>query len=140
MTTFPAETPETSPALFTVAIALLALDHVPPGVILESVVVAAGQTDKVPVIAATVGTGFIVNVPALVAIPVGVVTLIVPVVAAKGNVAVICEALFTTKAAAVPLNETAVAPVKLLPEITTDGVVPTHALLGLNPVIAGGKV
>lgn len=134
MTTFPGVIPVTTPELFTVAIALSALDHVPPAVTSESVVVAPGQTVNVPVIAATVGLGFMVKDAALVPVPAGVVTLIVPVVAPAGSVALICILLFTIKVAAVPLKVTAVAPLKLVPVIVIVGLVPLQALLGENPV------
>jgi hypothetical protein len=76
-----------------------------------------------------------VNVDELVALPFGVVTPIGPVVAPDGTAAVICESEFTVKAAGVPLNPTAVAPVKPLPVIVTD--VPTGPLEGEKPLIEG---
>ena len=54
---------------------------------------------------------------------VGVVTCTLPEVAPAGTVAVIPELETTVNAAAVPLKVTPVAPVKLVPRITTD--VPT---------------
>ena len=48
---------------------------------------------------------------ALVAVPPGVVTLIVPVVALAGTVAVICVSELKVKVADVPLNLTDVTPV-----------------------------
>lgn len=54
------------------------------------------------------------------ALPFGVVTESLPVLAPLGTVAVICVALFTVKEATVPLNETAVAPVKFVPAMATD--------------------
>jgi hypothetical protein len=72
----------------------------------------------------------------LVAVPPGVVTVIVPVVAPVGTVAVICVAELTVKVvAATPLNLTDVAPVRFVPVITTD--VPTAPLVGVNDVIVG---
>src|SRR5438552_18985254 len=62
----------------------------------------------------------------LLAVPPAVVTLIGPLVAADGTVAVIVVAEFTVKLALVPLNRTAVAPVKLVPLIVT--LVPTGPL------------
>src|SRR5206468_1776206 len=82
------------------------------------------------------GGGMTVNVPLLVAVPPDVVTLIVPVLAPPGTVAVIDVDEFTVKLALVPLKATAVAPVKLEPEIVT--VVPTGPLVGEKPVIVGG--
>lgn len=61
----------------------------------------------------------------LVAIPRGVVTEIGPLVVPAATVAVIWVLLFTVKAlAAVPLNATAVAPVRLTPVIVTGVPVP----------------
>ncbi|HKZ75432.1 MAG TPA: hypothetical protein VJ259_02085, partial [Actinomycetota bacterium] len=73
---------------------------------------------------------------ALVPVPPGVVTLIFPVVAPEGTVAVICVPVLTVNVvAAVLLNVTAVAPVKLVPVITTG--VPTGPLVGLKLVTVG---
>lgn len=72
----------------------------------------------------------------LVAVPPGVVTVILPVVAPVGTVAVICVGELTVKVvAATPLNFTDVAPVKFVPVITTD--VPTAPLVGVNELIVG---
>jgi hypothetical protein len=71
----------------------------------------------------------------LLALPDGVATLIGPLVAPAGTVAVICVSEFTVNVPAVPLNMTAVAPVNPLPLIVT--VVPTGPLEGLKPVIDG---
>src|SRR5206468_13044643 len=72
----------------------------------------------------------------LVAVPPGVVTPIGPVDALAGTVAVICASETTLMDdAAVPLNVTAVAPVKPLPLIETD--VPGGPLAGEKPLIAG---
>jgi hypothetical protein len=73
----------------------------------------------------------------LVAVPLGVITRIGPVVAPVGTATVILvPAPFTAKPGAFTLsNETAVAPVKLVPLILTD--VPTGPLVGLNDVIVG---
>src|SRR5690348_11826248 len=76
-----------------------------------------------------------VKLPALVPVPPGPVTAIGPVVAPLGTVAVICVAEFTVNVADVPLNFTAVAPVKFVPAIVTD--VPTVPLVGLNDVTVG---
>jgi hypothetical protein len=74
-----------------------------------------------------------------VAVPPGVVTVILPVVVLLATTAVICVALFTTKLeAALPLIATALAPVKLFPVITTE--VPTGPLPGLKLVITGAVV
>jgi hypothetical protein len=59
----PAATPVTTPVeALIVAVAVLAVDHTPPVVVLESVVVAPSHTDVVPVIAATTGKLLIVTV------------------------------------------------------------------------------
>jgi hypothetical protein len=55
----------------------------------------------------------------LVSVPCGVTTLTLPVVAPVGTVVVISELETTLKAAAVPLNVTLVAPVRLVPRILT---------------------
>ena len=85
--------------------------------------------------------GWIVKLVALVPVPPpGVVTLIRPVVAVAGTVAVICVEESTVYAALAPLNVTAVAPVKPLPVTTT--LVPTGPLVGLKlvTVTEGGIV
>src|SRR5438552_16276796 len=64
----------------------------------------------------------------LLAVPSAGVTLLWPLVAPDGTVAVIAVAEFTVKLALVPLNRTAVAPVKLVPLIVT--VAPTPPLVG----------
>jgi len=82
-----------------------------------------------------VGAGGVVTVKSLVlvAVPSGVVTLIGPVVAPHGAVAVICDDESTVKLDGVPLNLTAVAPEKRLPVMVT--TVPTGPLVGENEVI-----
>jgi hypothetical protein len=72
---------------------------------------------------------------ALVAVPAGVVTRILPVVAPAGTVAWICVAETTVKLEAARLNVTALAPVKLLPATAT--TVPAAPLVGVNEAIAG---
>ena len=77
-----------------------------------------------------------VKLPELVAVPPGVVTDILPVVAYSGTVAVIDVLLTTVKLdALVPLNVTTVAPVKLVPGIVTTA--PTAPLVTVPTV--GGK-
>src|SRR5205807_10070179 len=66
----------------------------------------------------------------------GVVTLIGPLEAPAGTVAWIAVAEVTVKFALVPLNCTAVAPVKFVPLIVT--LVPAGPLLGAKLVIVGG--
>ena len=79
-----------------------------------------------------------VKLLALVAVPPGVVTLIGPLVAPLGTVAVIWVLVFTVKLAPVPLKATAVAPVKLFPLMVTE--VPTDPLLGLKELMVGGGI
>ncbi len=74
----------------------------------------------------------------LVPVPVGPVTAILPVVAPVGTVAVIWVAESTTKLAGTPLKVTAVAPVKLVPVITT--LEPGSPLAGENAVTPGAVV
>ena len=89
--------------------------------------------------ALSVGAGVVtVKLALLVAVPLGVVTLMGPVAAPAGTVALICESLLTEKLAVVPLNLTAVAPVRSLPVIVT--LVPADPLVGANAVRAGAGV
>ena len=76
-----------------------------------------------------------VNCVALVAKPSGVTTLIRPVVAPGGTVAVIFTSESTLNVAGVPANFTLVAPVNPDPLIVTE--VPTGPLFGENDEIAG---
>ena len=87
---------------------------------------------KLLIVGAALGT---VKLPVDVATPLGVVTLILPVVAPLGTVAVTFVALFTVKEAAVPLNATAIAPVKFVPVMLTD--VPTCPLVGVKEEMIG---
>ena len=85
----------------------------------------------------TVGAGTTVKFDALVAVPPGVVMLIVPVVAPLGTVAVICVSLTTVNDAdPVPLKLTPLVPVKPVPVSVT--VAPTRPIVGVKPVSAGG--
>jgi hypothetical protein len=82
------------------------------------------------------GVGSTVKVVALVAVPVGVTTLIGPVVAPTGTVAVILVAELTVKAVAgVPLNCTLEAAVRNVPVSVT--LVPTGPLIGVKLVRVG---
>jgi hypothetical protein len=77
-----------------------------------------------------------VKVPALVAVPPGVVTLIFPVFAPLGTVAVIWAYESTLKLVALtPPKVTLVAPVKLSPLMVT--TVPSGSLVGAKLVICG---
>jgi hypothetical protein len=71
----------------------------------------------------------------LTAVPPPVVTLIVPVVAPAGTVVVIFVAVFVRIAAALPLNESAVAPERLTPVIVTPAPTPPDA--GVKPAMQG---
>jgi hypothetical protein len=71
----------------------------------------------------------------LVAVPDGVVSVIVPVVAPFGTTAVTFPLFTNVNVAAVPLNFTELTPVKFVPWIAT--VVPTLPLAGLKLVIVG---
>ena len=73
--------------------------------------------------------------PALVAVPSGVVTEILPVVAPAGTVALICVPETTVKVAAVALKRTLLAPVKFVPVTVT--LEPTGPIVGLKEVIVG---
>jgi hypothetical protein len=70
-----------------------------------------------------------------VALPFGVVTVTLPVVAPVGTVVVICVALATVKDAEVPLNASAVAPVRFVPVMVT--AAPTAPLAGVKLLIVG---
>src|SRR5207237_1104493 len=85
---------------------------------------------------AMVGALTTVNELALVAVPPGVVTLTGPVVAPAGTVARIAVSEVTVKVAPTPLNDTDVAPVKLVPLMVT--LVPTGPLPGEKLAIVGG--
>jgi hypothetical protein len=74
--------------------------------------------------------------PPLFAVPAGVVTWSLPVVAPAGTTVSILVEEITVKEALVALKTTAVAPVKLEPRMVT--AVPTGPLAGLNEVIFGG--
>jgi hypothetical protein len=78
-----------------------------------------------------------VKLPVEVALPPGVVTENLPVVAPAGTVAVIWVAVFVVIVAVVPFNFKDVTPVRLVPLITTG--VPTGPAVGLNPVMVGAS-
>jgi hypothetical protein len=83
-----------------------------------------------------VGAGVVtVKLVVLLTVPPDVVTLMGPVVAPLGTVAEIEVEEVTVKLALVPLNRTAVAPVKFVPLIVT--LVPTGPLVGEKLVIVG---
>jgi hypothetical protein len=74
---------------------------------------------------------------ALVAVPAGPVTLILPLVAAAGVVALIWVGESTVNVAVAAPNLTADTPVKLVPVILT--LVPTPPLVGVKDVIVGAE-
>ena len=76
-----------------------------------------------------------VKLDALVAVPAGVVTVILPVVAPEGTVPVTLPSFEKLKVADVPLNLTAFTPVKWLPLIVTE--VPALPLDGEKLLIVG---
>jgi len=82
--------------------------------------------------------GRTVKFVALVPVPAGVVTLILPVTAPTGTVALIWVAEVTAKLAPTPPNRTAVAPVKAVPVIVTE--VPVLPLVGENEEILGAAL
>ena len=69
------------------------------------------------------------------AVPAGVATVIVPLVAPSGTVALSCESFSTWKDAETPLKATAVAPVRCDPVIFT--VVPAVPAAGAKSATAG---
>jgi hypothetical protein len=79
--------------------------------------------------------GVTLKAVALVAVPPGAVTEIVPVAAPLGTAAVTEVSEPTVNDALVPLNLTLVVPVRFVPVIVT--VVPTGPLAGLNELIVG---
>lgn len=83
------------------------------------------------------GTDVVVTVKLeeLVALPPGVVTVIGPLAAPLGTVAVICVSEFTANVAAVPLKVTDVAPVNPVPVIVT--LSPVAPLVGVKEPMAG---
>jgi len=82
--------------------------------------------------------GVTVKLVTLVALPSSVVTVMEPVGAPKGTVVVTVPELLTVNVAALPPNETAVAPVKFVPVIVTP--VPTGPVAGAKEVMAGVTV
>ncbi len=108
---------------------------VAPVKLVPVIVTAAPTMPLVGLKLVTVGAGGItVKDVALVAVPPGTVTEMVPVVAPAGTVVVIDVAETTVNVGcAVPLNFTAEAPVKLVPVIVT--AAPTRPLVGVKDVI-----
>jgi hypothetical protein len=114
------------------------LDTVPVWPLRVKVVLFVPEhTDALPATLPPTETGLTVSEVPLTAVPVGVVTLIVPVVAVAGNVAVIWIALFTTKEEFTPIICTEVAPVKNVPVITTEAPEPKQTVVGVKLLIVG---
>ena len=115
--------------------------YVAPAVVvtLAPTLAALPQTVDGAVTVATGGVQLEVNELALVATPPVVVTEIGPVVAPAGTTAVICVALLiVNEAAGVPLNDTPLVPMKLVPVMVT--LVPAPPLDGVKPVMVGALV
>lgn len=140
--------PAPAPAGTTaVAVVGLVTENVAAGVPAKAIAVAPVRFVPVivtvsptrPVSGATVvivGGGLISKFVSLLAMPVGVITLIGPDTAPVGTVAVICDGELTVKAeAAMPPKLTDVAPVRFVPVITT--CVPAGLVVGANEVIVG---
>ena len=111
--------------------------HVPKAVIVVATPeVAPTHTSTFVVVG---GAGCTVNIVGLSPKASALLTLIFPVFARAGTVAVICVALFTVKTVAgTPPKETPVTPVKLVPVITTTvPTVPQELLFGVKLVIVG---
>jgi hypothetical protein len=111
---------------------------------------AETSTKPLPVIVTTVPTGPEVgekpvtmgvsrttNGLLLVAVPPGVITLIGPVVAPAGTVAVICVGLLTVNVAGTPPNRTPVTSKKFEPKMVTE--VPTGPEVGVKLEMKGGR-
>src|SRR5438552_542155 len=125
-------------AEFTVKLALVPLNStvLAPVKLVPLIVTLVPTGPLVGVKLVMVGGLTTVKLLALLAVPPAVVTLIGPLVAPDGTVAVIAVAEFTVKLALVPLNRTALAPLKLVPLIVT--LVPTGPLVGVKLVLVGG--
>ena len=106
-----------------------------PLMVMVVVVEPLGMVVGVKLVITGAGTGVKVK-PAITAVPSGVVTLTSPDKPPTGTTAVMRVAELTTNDdAAMPPKLTLLAPVKLLPEITT--LVPGVAVAGVKPVIRG---
>ena len=91
---------------------------------------SGGENDEI-----TGGPGVTVKFVGELTAPLGVVTMIRPVTAPAGTMAVIRVDELTVKEALTPPKWTAVAPVNPVPVIVTE--VPTGPLVGVNEVIVG---
>ena len=112
------------------------LTTVAPVKLLPEIVTDTATGPLVGVNELTFGAGITVKMALLVAVPAGVVTLILPLVAPAGTLAVTFKLDTTVKLAAlVLLNLTALTPFKFTPVIVT--LVPTLPFSGLNDEIFG---
>ena len=127
------------PDALTVKLAFLVLNTtaVAPVKFVPLIVTDVPPGPDVGVKSAIVGAGITVKLPALVAVPPGVVTAMGPLVALSGTVAVILlPLLLIVNSALAPPNITLVTPLRLWPLIVTDA--PGPPLDGEKLVIAGG--
>jgi hypothetical protein len=142
---------ETAVIWSAVLTAKLAAFAVPNLTLVAPVKLAPAMTTEVPPAAVPVtgltpvtdGGGMYVNWSAATTalVPAGVVTVMSTWPDPAGDMAVICAEEFTAKEVAATLpNETPVAPVNVLPVMTTDVPPPAGPLFGLTPVTAGGGV
>src|SRR5260370_25602960 len=143
----PVVTPEGTVALICAAEPILKVEAFTP-----CKVTAVAPEELLPVIVTTdrawrlvgrklviVGGGMTVKLATLWPVPLVVVTLMGPVVAPAGTVAVICDEEFTVGLEeAVPLKATPVTLTKFAPVMTT--LLPIAPLPGLNPLITGSVV
>ena len=105
-------------------------------ILVPVIVTVAPTTPETGVKLEIMGAPMIVNLAVLVPVPLGPMTLMVPVVAPAGTVAVIDVAETTVKeVAGVVLNVTPVAPRKLVPAIVT--VAPAAPVVGVKLVTVG---
>jgi hypothetical protein len=107
---------------------------VPVSVIVALTVPLAGEKLLIAGVPAEVGVKLLL----LQSVVLGVFTLIQPLSAPPGTVAVICVSEFTVKLAGTRKKVSAVAPVKLVPVIVT--VVPIVPLAGVNELMCGAMV
>jgi len=125
--------------LLTAAVAVVPLNLtvVDPMKLVPVITTEAPGAPRVGLKLEIVGAGTMtLKLAAEAALPFGVVTEILPVVAVPGTVAEICVSLFTMNPGSpAPLNWTTVAPVKLVPVTVT--AVPAAPLVGLKLVIVG---
>lgn len=137
----PAAVPVNMPPAVMLAVPVPAVtDQVPPAVALvKEGVDDPTQTEAAPPpIAFTEGAGKTVKVPAEVAVPPAVTTVMVPVVPLPAVTTICVAVLETIELMGVPPMVTDVAPVKFVPVMVID-CVPAHPLAGVKEVMAGGK-